>query len=149
MQVTDLRMVVLSKIIRQLPPVTSVRKPRNSGWKLDALETLGSTYKLITDTSVPDNWVSISWYSLHFLLSEISTNNRFSQYHRDENKLRKDMKSFWLFLVLPQLRRRTHRALFRSDCAFSRSFLRESYSGSLTRQTCFLSLLRPQGLLGL
>lgn len=80
--------------------------------------------------------VSIARYSCYFLLSELSINNRFW----DENKLRKDLKSSWLFLVLPQLRCGTHKALFRSDCAFSRSFLRESYSGRLTRQTCSLSL---------
>lgn len=39
----------------------------------------------------------------------------------------------------------THKALLRSDFAFSRSFLRESYSGLLTRQTCSLSLLQPRG----
>lgn len=52
----------------------------------------------------------------------------------------KDVKFCRLFLVLPQLQCGIHKALFRSDCAFSRSFLRESYSGSLTRQTCSLSL---------
>lgn len=77
--------------------------------------------------------------SCYFLPSELSINNRFSQCHWDENKQRKDLKSSWLFLVLPQPQCGSHRAQSRSDGVFSKSFLRESYSGSLT-SLCSLSL---------
>lgn len=45
------------------------------------------------------------------------------------------------FLLLLQLQCGIHKVIFRSDFAFSRSFLRERCSGSLTGQTCSLSLV--------
>lgn len=108
--------------------------------KIHFLGRFVANIKPVTETSVPDDYISITRLSCYFLLSELSINNRFSQCCWDENKLRKDLKSSWLFLVLPQLQCGTHKALFRSDCAFSRSFLRESYSGWMTRQTCSFSL---------
>lgn len=69
-------------------------------------------------------------------------------YHCDKITLRNDLKSSWPFLVLLQLQRRPHKALFRSDYALFMEFP-EGKLFWLTDNTNTFAPPRPQGLVGL